>query len=60
MNERVTLSEQEANDYFALALIANAVVDSAKKTKGHYVLVSKRHLEGLRKALELLKQKRQG
>lgn len=57
MNERVTLSEQKANDYFALALMAKAVVESAKKTKGRYILVSKRHLEGLRKALELLKKK---
>ena len=55
MNKEITLSEQEANDFFAILLMANAVIESAKKPKGHYVLVSKEKLALLREALEKLK-----
>ena len=51
------MDEQTENNFIAVALMAKAVVDSARKPKGHYVSVSKKHLRTLKQALELLKKK---
>ncbi len=56
MNKKTTSPEQQANNLIAVALMANAVIESAQKPKGHYVLVSKKKLALLREAIFLLKQ----